>query len=116
MLSFQSGTAASVPLLLAIGPAAMTWLRLVGAAAALWVVARPVLSSYTGPSLAAAALLGMATCGMAVFHAEALARIPLGMATAIEFIGPLAVAILASRNSHDAIWAVLAGLESVRKF
>lgn len=88
----------------------MTWLQLVGAAIALWLVARPMLSAYKRRSLAAAALLGTSSCAMAIFYAEAIARIPLGMATAIEFIGPLAVATLASRSPRDVGWAALAGL------
>ncbi len=47
---------------------------------------------------------------MAVFYAEAIARVPLGMATAIQFVGPLAVAIAASRGLLDIAWATLAGV------
>lgn len=110
MLSFQIGTALSVPLLLAVGPSSTTWLRLVGAAAILWMITKPNLAAYSSRTLAAAGLLGVATCGMAVLYAEAIARIPLGMATAIEFAGPLAVAIAASRGLLDIAWAAVAGL------
>ncbi len=110
MLSFQVGTALSVPLLLAVGPSSTTWLRLVGASAVLWAFTRPNLAAHAGRTLAAAGLLGVATCGMAVFYAEAIARVPLGMATAIEFIGPLAVAVAASRGLLDVAWATLAGV------
>ena len=40
----------------------------------------------------------------------ALERIPLGIAVALEFTGPLAVAILASKNKVDYVWAVLAAV------
>lgn len=110
MLSFQTGMALSIPLLLAVGPSASTWLRLVGAAVILWAVTRPVLTAHTGRALVAAGLLGVTTCGMAVFYAEAVARIPLGVATAIEFIGPLAVAVATSRGWFDVGWIGLAGL------
>jgi len=101
MLSFQIGMALSVSLLLVVGPSATTWLRLLGAAAFLWVLARPPLATRTAGDLASAALLGAATCGVAVFYSEAIARIPLGMATAIEFSGPLALALATSRRLMD---------------
>ena len=110
MVSFQVGTALSIPLLLAVGPSSTTWLRLVGAAAILWMATKPNLAAYSRHTLTAAGLLGVATCGMAVLYAEAIARIPLGMATAIEFAGPLAVAIAASRGLLDIAWAAMAGL------
>jgi len=93
-----------------VGPSSTTWLRLVGASAVLWAFARPNLAAHAGRTLAAAGLLGVATCGMAVFYAEAIARIPLGMATAIQFIAPLALAVAASRGLLDITWATLAGV------
>jgi inner membrane transporter RhtA len=39
---------------------------------------------------------------------QSMARIPLGIAVTIEFLGPLAVAIAASRRLLDVVWAVLA--------
>ena len=76
----------------------------------LWAFTRPNLAAHAGHMLATAGLLGVATCGMAVFYAEAIARVPLGMATAIQFVGPLAVAIAASRGLLDIAWATLAGV------
>ncbi len=110
MLSFQFGTALSVPLLLAVGPSSTTWLRLAGAATILWAFTKPTLVSRSRHDLANASLLGIATCGMAMLYAEAIVRIPLGMATAIEFVGPLAVAVAASRSWLDVAWVILAGL------
>ena len=110
MLSFQLGTALSVPLLLAVGPTSTTWLRLAGAATVLWVFTKPSLARHTFNALGLTALLGVATCGMAVLYAEAIARIPLGMATAIEFIGPLTVAVSASRSRLDVAWVLLAAV------
>jgi inner membrane transporter RhtA len=109
MLSFQVVSAVSVPLLLSVGPTATTWLRLIGAAALLWLLAPPDLSGAGTRGVMAAGLLGGATCGMAVLYAEAITRIPLGMVTAIEFTGPLAVAVATSRRAADAGWAMLAG-------
>lgn len=109
MVCLQAGSALSLPLLVAIGPSATTWLRLVGAAAIMWMLSGPVPAGHRGRAQTTAVLLGVATGGMAVFFSEAIARIPLGVATAIEFVGPLAVAVTTSRKLLDLCWASLAG-------
>ena len=98
-----------MPLIQTLGPSSTAWLRLLGAACALWAVARPALSARSRPALAAAIGLGFASAAMSTLFLWAIARIPLGLATAIEFLGPLAVAIAASRRSLDVVWAALAG-------
>jgi inner membrane transporter RhtA len=40
---------------------------------------------------------------------QSFARIPLGIAVTIEFLGPLAIAVASSRRLVDVIWVVLAG-------
>jgi len=110
MVTFQAGMAFSVPLLVAVGPSVGAWLRMVAAAFALYALVRPNLFLYSLKSLRLAALSGMATCGMAFFFAEAIIRIPLGMATAIEFLGPLAVALGSSRARRGVGWVVLAAV------
>ena len=40
---------------------------------------------------------------------QSFARIPLGVAVTIEFLGPLAVAVASSRRLVDGIWVLLAG-------
>jgi inner membrane transporter RhtA len=105
MLSVQLGAALSTHLFDALTPAGSAWLRLAVAGAVLLAWARPRLGRRT---LAAAALLGVASAGMTLAFVEALARIPLGTAVAIEFLGPLGVAAVRAHRPAAAVWPALA--------
>jgi inner membrane transporter RhtA len=52
--------------------------------------------------------LSLMTMNWAIY--QSFARIPLGVAVTIEFLGPLAVAVVGSRRLTDLIWVVLAGI------
>lgn len=55
-------------------------------------------------------LYGASLGGMNMFFFLSLERIPLGIAVALEFMGPLAVAIFSSKKKLDYLWALLAFL------
>ena len=78
-------------------------LTLRAAAAALVLLAwrRPWRRAWTWRTAGAAAAFGLVTVGMNVAFYEAIARIPLGTAVAVEFVGPVAVATLGSRRARD---------------
>jgi len=90
MLSVQLGAALSIPVMADIGPAATTALRLFWAAVLLAVIVRPRLSSMTARQWVAGVVLGIVIAGLTLSYFAAITRVPMGAATAIEFLGPLA--------------------------
>lgn len=102
------GAALAVGLFDQLSPAAVAVLRLVGAAVVLVVWRRPERVAWWGRRLGRAVLFGLATALMNVAFYEAIARLPLGTAVAVEFCGPVAVAAFASRRVRDVAAVVLA--------
>ncbi len=107
MLCVQLGLAASVGLIDDIGSSGAAWLRLFWAGILLLVVVRPRLRSYSREALVAATALGVVTAGVTMLFMAAVARLPLGTASALEFLGPLAVAIARGRGTAR-LWALVA--------
>src|SRR4051794_29007736 len=93
MFCVQVGLAASVGLMDRVGPEGAAWLRLVWAGLLMLLIVRPRRCQFTRRSLGASVLLGVATAGITLLFMAALARLPLGVASALEFLGPLAVAV-----------------------
>jgi inner membrane transporter RhtA len=111
MSCVQLGLAASVDLFTRVPPEGVAALRLVWAGLLLLVIVRPRPSSFTRSSLGAAALLGVVTAGLTMLFMAAVARIPLGTASAVEFLGPLGVAVLRGRGRGRGLaWPVLAAV------
>jgi inner membrane transporter RhtA len=110
--SAQFGTALSASAIFAYGPFATTFLRLVVASAILLVIVRPPVLSYNAAQWKSALTLGAAMAGMTLCFFSAIERIPLGLAVAIDFLGPLAVATVALGIDWRLIWpaAALAGV------
>lgn len=107
MLCVQLGLAGSVGLFSAIGPFGVAWLRLGFAGIVLLVLVRPGPSAFTRSSLLASISLGVATAGVTMLFMAAAARLPLGTASALEFLGPLSVAVARGRGITR-WWAALA--------
>jgi inner membrane transporter RhtA len=108
--SVQFGAGIAKTLFDEVEPATIVWLRLVTSAVVLALVARPVLRGRSGADWLVVLGFG-ATLGLmnwAIY--QSFARIPLGIAVTIEFIGPLTLAVLGSRRMRDLAWVVLAGL------
>lgn len=108
MLSIQTGSALSISLFPAVGPAGTAWLRLSLGAVMLLLLVRPKLSLIRRDNVLGLLGLGAATGVMTSAFLSALERIPLGTTVAIEFLGPLTVAALSGKNVRAAIWPVVA--------
>jgi inner membrane transporter RhtA len=106
--SVQFGAAIATTLFDQIGPAGAVLLRLLSAALLLLAAWRPRLRGRRAPDLRLAVLFGLVLAAMNLSFYEAIARIPLGIAVAIEFVGPLAVAVAGSRRRLDLLWVGLA--------
>jgi inner membrane transporter RhtA len=92
ILSVQLGAALAKSLFPAIGSGGTVFLRVGLAALVLLLVWRPHLRAYTRANYALVALFGLTIAAMNAAFYAAIARIPLGIAVTLEFVGPLGVA------------------------
>jgi inner membrane transporter RhtA len=109
MCSVQLGVAVSVGLSNRIGAEGVAWLRLAWAGAILLVVARPWRSSFSRTAFLTCVSLGVATAGVTMLFMAAVVRLPLGTASALEFLGPLSVAVSRTRGAGR-LWPFVAAL------
>jgi len=118
IVSVQFGAGLADRLFGQIPPAAVTGLRLWTAAVAMAVLSGRGFTSSVGElkrrkalkDAAIACSFGLALGVMNFSIYQAFARIPLGVAVTIEFLGPLAVAVAGSRHLRDVGWVVLAAI------
>jgi inner membrane transporter RhtA len=106
----QFGAALATTMFDEVGSAGSVLLRQGFATIVLLAVFRPSLSLLTKDNLRVVVPFAISFAGMNLLYYAAIARIPLGIAVACEFIGPLAVAVAGSRRKRDLIWIALAVL------
>jgi inner membrane transporter RhtA len=109
IVSVQVGAAIAKDLFPLIPPTAMVWLRLVTSALILVAIARPRIRGRSAADWRMALGFGVSLVTMNWAIYQSFARIPLGIAVTIEFLGPLTVAVLGSRRPRDLLWVLLAG-------
>jgi inner membrane transporter RhtA len=110
MSCVQLGLAVSVDLFDRVGPDGAAWLRLAWAGVVLLVVVRPRPSAFRGRALLASVALGLVTAGVTMLFMAALDRLPLGTASALEFLGPLGVAAVRGGGGRNLRWPLLAAV------
>ena len=135
--SVQGGAAVAKTLFPQLGPPGVVFLRLLFGALALWAIASGIQRAAKASDLQSAAprgrrptsaaasrrarradlqlvaALGVVLVSMNLSFYESLARAPLGVAVTVEFLGPLALAVLLSRRPVDLVWVGLAGAGEV---
>ena len=113
IVSLQFGAGVAKILFEVLPPSAVVTLRLATSAVVLFFMTRRALRGlfrkHSRGDLAVAAAFGatLATMNFAIY--ESFARIPLGIAVTIEFLGPLGLAVALSRRRLDLLWVLLAG-------
>jgi len=108
--SVQVGAAIAKDLFGQIPPTSMVWLRLLTSTVILLVVVRPSLRGRSRTDWVVVAGFGVSLLVMNWAIYQSFARIPLGIAVTIEFLGPLTVAVIGSRRISDLVWVGLAAL------
>ena len=106
--SFQGGAAIAKGIFPVLGTAATSSLRTVLSAIILVIFNRPNLRNLTTAQWRNVALYGMTLGAMNIIFYMAIARIPLGLGVALEFIGPLTLALTGSKRMIDFLWVLLA--------
>ena len=110
MTCVQLGLAASVGIFDRVGPEGAAFLRLFWAGVIVAVLVRPRIRLMSRDTLLACVALGVVTAGVTMLFMSAVARIPLGTASALEFLGPLGVAVTRSRGGKMLVWPLLAAV------
>lgn len=102
------GAALAVIAFASVEPASVAWWRVLTGAVVLLAWKHPWRGGLTRSDLVVSALFGVIIVTMNSSFYESIARIPLGTAVSIEFIGPVAVAVIRGRGWRPRIAAVLA--------
>lgn len=109
-VSVQMGMVVAVGLIDRIGSDGTAWLRLSLAGILLLVAVRPKPSAFTFRTFGLCVVLGVVTAAITLFFMASLDRLDLGAATALEFLGPLAIAVIHGRGRHRFLWPGLAAV------
>ncbi len=110
MLCVQVGLAIAVTLIDRIGVEGAAWLRLAWAGVLMLVIVRPRVAAFTWATFRVCVVLGVVTATVTLLFMAAIDRIPLGTASALEFLGPLGVAVAHGKGKNRVLWPGLAAV------
>ncbi len=110
IVSVQFGNALAGTTFAEVGALGAASLRLLFAAVILLVVLRPSVRGWTRRVWVGVFALGIGLAGMNSLIYLAIERVPIGVAVAVELIGPLAVAVAGTRRPRDLLWVALAAV------
>jgi inner membrane transporter RhtA len=110
MVCFQAGAVLAKGLFPVLGASGTAALRLALSALMLLAVWRPWRMRMNAREMRVIVIYGLALGWMNFFFYLSLRSIPLGIAVALEFAGPLALAMAASRRAVDFVWILMAAL------
>ncbi len=105
--AIQTSAAIGFPAFAVIGAAATSGFRFLLGAAVLLVVARPAVRRFDRAAWLGVAAFGVAVAVMNLCFFQAVARLPLGTAVSIEFLGPFTLAVVAGSGRRHLAYAVL---------
>jgi inner membrane transporter RhtA len=108
LVSLAIGTSFAKSLFPALGPEGTTAYRLVFSTVMLMAVFRPWRRRWVWADALPLGLYGVTLGIMNLLFYSAIKTIPFGVAIAIEFTGPLAVAVWTSKKASDWLWVTLA--------
>jgi inner membrane transporter RhtA len=103
----QTSSAISASLFSSYGTLGTSALRMVIAAVILLIVVRPTVRHRSRSEWVGIAVYGVAMAAMNISLYNAIERLPLGIAVTLEFLGPCAVALMASRKIKEGACALL---------
>ena len=106
--SVQFGAALAKGIFEQASPLTLAFLRVLIATAIFLLIARPRVTGRSARDWLVVTAYGLCLSGMNAAIYFSFARIPIGVAVTLEFIGPLALAVIGSRRLVDLIWVALA--------
>ncbi|UGB02525.1 threonine/homoserine exporter RhtA [Leclercia sp. G3L] len=110
MLSIQSGASLAKSLFPIVGAPGVTALRIALGTLILVVIFKPWRLRFKKEQRLPLLFYGLSLGAMNYLFYLSIQTVPLGIAVALEFTGPLAVALFSSRRPVDFVWVVLAVL------